>query len=53
MGVIAYVLNLESNKHGSDCVSYIYGIIDMNAKRYRLIIKYKEYGHDAFVLKLF
>jgi len=24
----------------------------MNAKIYRLIIKYKEYGHDAFMLNL-
>ena len=52
MGVIVYVLNLEYNKHESDCVSCIYSIIDMNVKRYTLIIKYKEYGHDAFMLKL-
>jgi len=24
----------------------------MNAKTYRVIIKYKEYGHDVFMLKL-
>jgi len=33
------------------CSSCIYGIIDMNAKMYRLIIKYKEYGHYAFMLE--
>jgi len=50
--VIVYVLNLEYNKHESHCVSCIYSIIDMNVMRYRLIIKYKEYRHDTFMLKL-
>jgi len=52
MGVIVYVLSLEYNKHESDCVSCIYGIVDINVNKYRVMIKYKEYGHDAYMLKL-
>jgi len=33
-------------------MSYFQGIIDMNAKVCGLITRYKEYGHDAFMIEL-